>query len=154
MPVQNLGTLSATPLHRDGQVLEHLHSKNPRVHILLPPAWLCFSFSLQDREKTSTGSATFSLLMATEAAQILNHENNMEKWSRMEMEGSEPARKVPRSWQQGGRWSRYWHTTNIWPWRRLSFPQKSLSVLVTFLSSMGTQAFLPFPDGRQIVFHL
>lgn len=105
--------ITSTPLHRDGQILIHLHCKKSRVHTLLPPTCLCFNFSLQDREKINTGSATLPLLVATEAAQILNHENNMEKRSGMEMEGSEPASKVPRSWWQHGKWSYYWHTTNI-----------------------------------------
>lgn len=82
-----------TPLHRDG----HLHSKIPQVHTLLPPAWLCFDFSLHDTVKINTGSAIFPLLTALEAALIFNHGNNTEKWSRMEMEGSEPASKVPRN---------------------------------------------------------
>lgn len=86
----------STLLHRDGQTLVHLHRKNPSVHTLLPPAWLWLNFSLQDKVKINTGSATFPLLTSMEAAQIFNHENNMEKWSRKAMEGSELASKVPR----------------------------------------------------------
>lgn len=85
----------STLLHRDGQTLVHLHSKNPPVHTLLPPAWLWFNFSLQDKVKINTGSAAFPLLIAMEAAQILNHEDNMEKWSRKEMEAVNLPAKCP-----------------------------------------------------------
>lgn len=79
-----------------GKYLSNSTAKPHEFHTLLPPAWLWFNFSLQDRVKINTGSATFPLLMAMEAAQILNHKNNMEKWSRKEMEGSKFDSKVPR----------------------------------------------------------